>query len=486
MHQPAIIDIKNPCYCPSLPAAAYLQAIRQSVLLGTTYRRGSLFDAFARMLGESGSGSAADDMGSVNFKYDSDHDWIVGVNLGNRRRGAVNQRGLPKRIPLPSVTNSPSTAIDEFTLSEHPPNLQSTLVNEQGGKRKRDSSSSDVEDAPAPKYAKSILVAHDSSFELEVEHEKVNFDVTGSPTLNNPSKPHDNGYAPGLFELASLEEVLTRVLALLPGIRLEERLGEIHDLTIQKMADFLAENGYMNHHILNSFRRTDVTSLSLVASLFDEDGLNICGQEVIEVFGKPFSFQHLTELSFGGSRVEDFHLVHIHHLPKLSTLNLNNTGIGNEAIYLLVPLKKTLKRLSVATNPDVTSVSAPALLLLVNLDFLSILDTGVDMVGLRTLAGTIFEESRNIDIEIPYACEAYIDNLQSMYLVDVQPPLIDCPDACSSLNVSALKKNLAAHAEKNPSISTAGARGDMIARLQEILTRRKLDLIVAQMLLGGV
>ncbi|KAJ2926942.1 hypothetical protein H1R20_g10141, partial [Candolleomyces eurysporus] len=279
----------------------------------------------------------------------------------------------------------------------------------KGGKRKRDSSSSDVE-APAPKYAKSILVAHDSSFELEVEHEKVNFDVTGSPTLNNLSKPHDSGYAPGLFELTSLEEVLTKVLALLPGIRLEERLGGIPDLTIQKMANFLAENGYMNHHILKAFRRTDVTSLSLVASLFDEDGLNICGQEVIEVFGKPFSFQHLTELSFGGSRVEDFHLVHIHHLPKLSTLNLNNTGIGNEAIYLLVPLKKTLNRLSVATNPHVTSESVPAMLLLANLEFLSILDTGVDMVGLRTLAGTIFEESRNIDIEIPYTCETYIDS----------------------------------------------------------------------------
>ena len=72
-----------------------------------------------------------------------------------------------------------------------------------------------------------------------------------------------------------------------------------------------------------------------------------------------------------------------------------------------------------------------------------------------------------------------------MYLVDIEPPLIDCPDECSLLTINSLKKNLAAHAEKNPSISTAGARGDMLARLQEILTRRKMDLIVAHMLLGG-
>ena len=80
------------------------------------------------------------------------------------------------------------------------------------------------------------------------------------------------------------------------------------------------------------------------------------------------------------------------------------------SVYLLVPLKKTLKWLSLATNPDITSESAPAMLLLANLEFLSILDTGVDMVGLRILANTIYEESRNIDIEIPYACETYIES----------------------------------------------------------------------------
>lgn len=92
---------------------------------------------------------------------------------------------------------------------------------------------------------------------------------------------------------------------------------------------------------------------------------------------------------------------------------------GIFSIYLLIPLKRTLRRLSLATNPDVTSESASAMLLLVNLEFLSILDTGVDMAGLRILAGTIFEESRNIDIEIPYACETYIDSKYYIHSINL-------------------------------------------------------------------
>jgi hypothetical protein len=74
-----------------------------------------------------------------------------------------------------------------------------------------------------------------------------------------------------------------------------------------------------------------------------------------QVFGEPFSFQHLTELSFSGSRVEDFHLVHIHHLPKRSALNHNITGIGNEASvsYLrkVLPALTTLSLAYICSSP---------------------------------------------------------------------------------------------------------------------------------------
>lgn len=71
-----------------------------------------------------------------------------------------------------------------------------------------------------------------------------------------------------------------------------------------------------------------------------------------------------------------------------------------------------------------------------------------------------------------------------MYLVDIQPPLVSDPVVCSSLPSAILKQNLVAHAEKNPAIPTSGSKAELVARLQDILRRREMDLVVAQMLLG--
>jgi hypothetical protein len=66
--------------------------------------------------------------------------------------------------------------------------------------------------------------------------------------------------------------------------------------------------------------------------------------------------------------------------------------------------------LSIASNPLIDDHAVPALLLLCKLSYLSIVDTGIGMNGLRLLAGTIHEEDRIIDIEIPTVCEFYIDS----------------------------------------------------------------------------
>lgn len=71
-----------------------------------------------------------------------------------------------------------------------------------------------------------------------------------------------------------------------------------------------------------------------------------------------------------------------------------------------------------------------------------------------------------------------------MYLLKPQPPLVTDPLACQSLNAHALKRNLGAHAKVNPTISMSGTVPEMVARLVDILTRRDMDFIVAQML-GG-
>ncbi|TFK34572.1 hypothetical protein BDQ12DRAFT_613296, partial [Crucibulum laeve] len=196
-------------------------------------------------------------------------------------------------------------------------------------------------------------------------------------------------------------------------------------------------------------------------------------------------FLFLSELSFTGTLIEDFDIVHIHHLSALSVLFLNNTGIGNEAIFLLVPLKRSLTHLSVATNPHIDDDAIPAILLLLKLSFISILDTSIKMSGLRRLAQAVFDEERVMDIEIPSTCERYIDNLKYKYLLHPRPPLITNPSACSQLSSAALKRNLEAHATQNPEIIASGTKLEMAQRLAELLTARQKDLLVRNLLQGG-
>jgi hypothetical protein len=161
-----------------------------------------------------------------------------------------------------------------------------------------------------------------------------------------------------------------------------------------------------------------------------------------------------------------------------------------------VPLKRTLKHLSLAGNSDITDAVTPALCLFRHLEFLSILDTRISMVGLRKLALGINDDNRDhsIDIEIPANCERYIDsgstfffhcrNLQTMtdmekfYMVNVTTVMAACPSDCDGLSVAALKFNLTMHAQCNPSIYTGGNKPEMMKRLKELLQLRNTDLVV--------
>lgn len=56
------------------------------------------------------------------------------------------------------------------------------------------------------------------------------------------------------------------------------------------------------------------------------------------VFSKPNSFLFLSRLVFRGTPIQDFDLVHLHHLPRLAKLVLDDTEIGNEAFVLCLLL----------------------------------------------------------------------------------------------------------------------------------------------------
>jgi hypothetical protein len=74
--------------------------------------------------------------------------------------------------------------------------------------------------------------------------------------------------------------------------------------------------------------------------------------------------------------------------------------IFHSSVLLLVSLKRTLTRLSLTSNPDINNEAVPTLVLLSNLLFLSILDTGLDMVGLRRLAEFMHETNQLVDVEM--------------------------------------------------------------------------------------
>jgi hypothetical protein len=75
--------------------------------------------------------------------------------------------------------------------------------------------------------------------------------------------------------------------------------------------------------------------------------------------------------------------------------------------------------------------------------------------------------------------------LDKCYTVDIRHPLIADPTTCGHLSVETLRCNLLLHAKSNPEISVTGSKAEMETRLQEILTTRKLDLLVMRLLSEG-
>lgn len=68
--------------------------------------------------------------------------------------------------------------------------------------------------------------------------------------------------------------------------------------------------------------------------------------------------------------------------------------------------------------------------------------------------------------------------MPAKYVVDPEAPLITDPATCAHLTLTALRKNLAAHAAVNAEIATAGTRAELRRALQTVLETRRRDLMV--------
>ncbi|KAF9007379.1 hypothetical protein BDQ17DRAFT_1539788 [Cyathus striatus] len=508
---PILDPINNPFYCPAIPPAAYINALKGQVRRYQRRRRGvesrghkkgkddSLLLRYAKILKrtmdfEISEGREERNCGSVG--------WLAGSlpRRGSTSGSSDSPDGLEGLLPpLPTWEQSQSYVAEtpthfsyrtrkrSRTITRSPATVRSSCTTH---KRNNFSLAAYTDLRGPPRYARSIQSFHESSFDVEVKRERLDYydnRFVSSPAILKHSQAKDDSDLSNATKVDDVHSFIDRLDGeLIPGSRIKERIINSNlELTFQNIVDFLAQNGNLTARIINIIsKEPTVWRLSLSESMVDENGLNLCGNEFIAPFSKPDNFINLSELSFSGTQVEDFHLINIHHLPRLSTLFLNNTGIGNEAIFLLVPLKHTLHQLTIATNPHIDDESIPAILLLSNLTFLSILDTSITMDGLRRFSKTIVEEKRVIDIEIPFACEMYIETLETKYLLSIPGPLIIDPDECDQLSNIALVRNLAAHADVNPDIVPTGTRKEMSERLKGILRKRQMDLVVRETTTG--
>jgi len=221
------VDDKNPFYCPAIPAALYLKSLRgRPHKSGRSHRRLDLFQSFARTLEKSARTYDSDDGEDA-----IESDWILGDHYARgRKRLLARHKHLED---LPSYSESPVTReLDHHFLQEKPVNyLASTNLFERFS-LKRKLSFSDL-GAP-PKYARSQPSYHDSSFDIEVQHEKLEYFIDSSPQR---ASHHSGAEMPDITTLAD------RLDSALPGIRLRERLLGLKYLTPEAFMDFMAENG---------------------------------------------------------------------------------------------------------------------------------------------------------------------------------------------------------------------------------------------------
>ncbi|KAF9818789.1 hypothetical protein IEO21_02569 [Rhodonia placenta] len=469
-----IVDDQNPFYCPAITAVAFLESLRHQLRdAPPPYSRSPEGHdiSFAERLDQSVDEK---DLYRLLFRFhphqshDLDHNSSVDSSL------SAPAYGHSTPVPVPQSVASPAGPV------------------KVRAKRKRSRSCDTFSGLLAPpKRERSLQSVNDSSFELSAKAERLRYfkgsadalfspashGARGVPEIDGPLTKHelerricileDELYGPpiGTETPRGINTLVARLDVLLPGIRLKERLYALEVLNHQRVADILAIDGHLNARILNMLRMSEIDCLDLTASLMDEEGLNLGAQELLHVFEKPNSFLFLSELSLSGATLQDYDLTNIHHLPRLSRLWISNTGIGNEGIFHLVALKRSLTELDIALNPRVDDDAIPALITLPKLRFVSLFDTSMRMPGFRRLAVALRSrmDRERIQVEVPRECEEYLET-------------------CEELSVSALRRNLAEHAVFNASILTDGSKEEMVERLKRILTRREMDLVARDLL----
>lgn len=450
-----LIDDKNPFYCPAIPAAVYLQSLRcrPRTTTRSSYLFPSVSQSFTTVLEESFQDAAVTGESQENIGSD----WVLGDYFTSGRGWFSSPLDdLPPYSPHGVTRAHSREQAVGFRQEKGNPTVSALSINQRGVKRK--SLFSDF-GAP-PKYARSVQSVHESSFDIELRREQLFFsDMPSSPRMDVEL----------LRTLERLENdmifLIEKLDAAMPGIRLRSRLWELKNETPQALMDFLAHNGscYVpkteyNLQVLQdmsikllwtSSAILEFTKLSLLlpcskktvlisalrkytqvedyASLLAVlDFVSYTVQSWEKTATIIYSPKYPSAVSTFVTRTFDIYIIFrallcycwmkLESQMKRASVHFtlrDRMGFIDSTVYsvfLLVPLKVTLTRLSLAHNIDINEDAVPAILLLLNLSFLSIVDTSIGMNGLRRLAELIHKYDRLVDIEIPFVCEDYVDS----------------------------------------------------------------------------
>jgi hypothetical protein len=223
-----LVDEKNPLYCPAIPAAEYLEELRfrtQKSAKSRNLSRRNLSHSFGFTLEQSSREDPNND-GSIRS------DWILGDYFTPGHGWFSSQSPVAEDLP-PYSTTAPSKVPQILQIS---PNLSGTKRKFHDLKRKNDFS----DFAAPPKYARSLLSVHDSSFDLEVWHEKLQFTGVKSSPTDTQNVLKDINPATSRYDL---DRLIDNLDAELPGIRLKERLWRLGVINPQSLMDFLCKHG---------------------------------------------------------------------------------------------------------------------------------------------------------------------------------------------------------------------------------------------------
>ncbi|KAI0346251.1 hypothetical protein BDW22DRAFT_1417564 [Trametopsis cervina] len=496
VHMDELEEDNNPFYCPSMPASLFLQNLRKQVRRGdpdaqensldntpdlTDSSNEDIFPSFTKILDQS---MGEEDLLELHYRPDF-----------LRRTAANSDKDTSSLLSDPSVYRQQGPALLLDPRSRH------TLEQHVSGSPVVSLTFSDF--AVSPKRERSVIDVNEGSFELSAKADKLHFFTTHglcSPEdvdfryarTSTPKRVEQltervrvledelHGMPIGTESPRGISNLISRLAAVLPGIRLAEKLIEAGARSHQQIVDVLAANGFLNTRVLNILRTSEIEYLDLAASIGDEGGLNLDSRDLFQVFLKRNCFPFLAEINLTGAEVHETDLLHLHGLPRLARLWLASTGIGNEAIFYLTPLKRSLTDLDIAYNSKIDDDAIPALLVLKRLQCLSFHGTCITMVGLRRLAKTLKEQRRDMEVEVPRRCEEYIRKTEKEYLVDLAPPLIADPDAVSSLTTAAIQRNLAAHAH---GLKSGDEDKYAAQRLRALLETREADLLARALVL---